>query len=373
MSDGTHIEWTDASWNPLRARREPDSHLGWACVRVSAGCTHCYAATINKRLGTGLDYTVPAMAAVSTYLDEGALVKPLSWRKPRKVFVCSMTDLFGEWVTDEQIDRVFAVMALSRQHTFQVLTKRPERMRAYLSTWDAKRVSWIIRERAWDLVCKRPSEQIQATRARLKATLDGTPESYVWPLPNVWLGTSVEDQPSADARIPELLACPAAVRGLSCEPLLGPVELGLRTEDSGLSARALTAEEAAKLRTEFEARYTGPANAGDMLELSTQDSGLSTRIEWVIVGGESGPGARPMDVSWARALVAQCREAGVAVFVKQLGARPFEVGHRTSGSTSAQLPARLLNRKGGDMTEWPADLRVREFPAAGYSRGEVRA
>jgi len=172
MSDRTHIEWTDASWNPLRARvprsmAQPlpgvTASPGWACVRVSAGCTHCYAATINHRLGTGLDYTVPAMSQVETYLDEAVLAKPLSWRKPRRIFVCSMTDLFGEWVTDEQIDQVFEVMLASPRHIFQVLTKREHRMRSYLND-------------------PRTSDRIDGEHMEF--------DPRAWPLPNVWLRIS---------------------------------------------------------------------------------------------------------------------------------------------------------------------------------------
>ena len=149
MSDGTKIQWTDASWNMIRARRKDGQPNkgdgGWACQRVSAGCQNCYAATINKRLGTGFDYDAKGIAASDIYLDEKALTQPLHWRRPRRIFVCSMTDLFGEWVPDETIDRVFAVMALSKSHAFQVLTKRPERMREYVSA-ARERIAAVIRD-----------------------------------------------------------------------------------------------------------------------------------------------------------------------------------------------------------------------------------
>jgi protein gp37 len=283
MSDGTHIEWTDASWNPLRARREPDSQLGWSCVRVSAGCTHCYAATINKRLGTRLDYTVPAMAEVVSYLDEEALLKPLSWRKPRRVFVGSMTDIFGPWVEDAWLDRIFAVMALTPQHTYQLLTKRPERMRAYVSVFGEQSIQDVTPLRAV------ADEWIDAGVPMAAWDYDGPPVRTKFPLRNVWLGTSVEDQEAADKRIPELLATPAAVRFLSCEPLLGPLELERWLHDSDCVA------------------------AGDEdppLGVCICNEPREDHISWLIVGGESGPGARPCDVGWVRDIVQQCEAAG---------------------------------------------------------------
>ena len=357
MSDGTHIEWTDATWNPLRARvlnpirteTEGQIEVGWHCERVSPGCQHCYAETINeKRFGTGLPYNRKSRDMVSVELDEKALLQPLHWRRPRKVFVCSMTDLFGEWVPDEVIDRVFAVMALSPQHTFQVLTKRPERMRAYVADRGKHGFEYSAAGRIVDVIIDDKSPAF--------SLIHGDP-SYVvkyfdwehqegepwWPLPNVGLGTSVEDQPRANERIGHLLATPAAVRFLSCEPLLGAVDLAhIDTmdpdEDPG-----------------FSALVCGPDDEGT----------IDTVIDWVIVGGESGPGARPCDIGWIRGIVGQCQAAGTAVFVKQLGAKPF--------TSNAGLPwadehpvtwYRYKDRKGGDMAEWPKDLRVREFPNA---------
>lgn len=242
-------------------------------------------------------------------LDEHALTTPLKWKKPRRVFVNSMSDLFHEGVPFEFVDRVFAVMALCPQHTFQVLTKRPERMAEYLNS--ANR-SFRIEGVGWGLI-KRPIE------------LAG------WPLPNVWLGASCENQEWADERIPHLLACPAAVRFLSCEPLLGPIDLhwlgSLCCEPSG----------EIHMRDEYPHR----ANYGPPLD-------------WIIVGGESGPGARPCDVAWIRSIVTRCRGAAVACFVKQLGSHVIRCGQRLY----------LRDPKGGDPAEWPEVLRIREFPGA---------
>ena len=306
MSDNSHIEWTDASWNPIRATRHDQDiwyPSGWHCERVSPGCQHCYAETINeKRFGTGLPYTRKSRDLVNIELDEKALTQPLHWRRPRKVFVCSMTDLFGEWVPDEVIDRVFAVMALSPQHTFQLLTKRPQRMREYV-------------------VSARPRVEAESGVGNLQP---GDLEAHLtWPLANCWLGVSAEDQAAADKRIPELLATPAAVRFISAEPLLGSVDVSLWLYRNNLIDR--------------------------------------DGLDWVIVGGESGPGARPCDIGWIRSIVGQCQAAGTACFVKQVGAKP--VGKWQPAAGKILTPERLPDRKGGNPDEWPEDLRVREFPA----------
>lgn len=298
----TTIEWTDETWNPVTG-----------CSKVSPGCKNCYAETVANRFWKGRKFT-----DVWTHADR--LDAPLHWRKPRRVFVNSMSDLFHEDVPDEFIDKVFAVMALAPQHTFQVLTKRPERMR----DWGAVRGKW---SGVWVDTDRR----LIWTEQRI-----GTLKPTQWPLRNVWLGVSVEDQQRADERIPLLLQTPAAVRFLSCEPLLGPVDIGL----------------------------TSPRS----YESDCQNDGIT----WVIIGGESGHGARPCNIAWVRSLVEQCRAAGVACFVKQLGSDPFifhpaatENGHPLDADFNQHLrdDGLLNDKKGGDPEEWPADLRVREFPA----------
>lgn len=205
MADKSAIEWTDATWNPIRARNKKNAKLGWFCTHVSEGCRNCYAEKWNERLGTGLAYKPGHNDDIDIYLDEKQLTAPLRWRtKPRQIFTLSMSDLFADFVTDEWLDRIFAVMALADRHTFQVLTKRNARMRSYL------------RDGA-----------VGARIARHWLTTAGFGKSFVLPLPNVWLGVSVENQETAAARIPDLLATPAAKRFLSCEPLLGPVDLRL--------------------------------------------------------------------------------------------------------------------------------------------------
>lgn len=326
----TGIEWTEETWNPIRASYRTEDEVGevlrtgWHCERVSPGCQHCYAETQNMArrfdLGTGLGYTRPNRDLVRIEIDEASLEKPLHWRKPRRVFVCSMTDLFGEWVTDEMLAKVWGMMSVTPHITYQILTKRPERMREWVMMLDAP------------------------CRANVEAIRRDVP-GYDWPLPNVWLVASVEDQQRADERIPILLETPAAVRGLSCEPLLGPVDL---------------------------APWVGCEICGKALPC---DCGFHKEpaLDWVIVGGESGPGARPCDLAWVRSIVAQCKAAGVAVFVKQLGSRPIEAvkvpSHRVYPSGRAAMdyrdepsPLKLRDRKGGDPAEWPEALRVREWP-----------
>jgi len=207
------------------------------------------------------------------------LDQPLRWKKPRRIFVNSMSDLFHENVTDEWLDRIFAVMALAKQHTFLVLTKRPERMRRWFTTTASGAKREVL---VWETA--------------------GRPERWPgWPLPNVWIGVSVENQQAADERIPILLATPAALRFVSCEPCLGPIDLS---------------------------RYLGAGEPGEIgngrlhnspSECPTWYDWCNCVIDWVIVGGESGPGARPMHPDWVRSLRDQCREAGVPFFFKQWG------------------------------------------------------
>jgi protein gp37 len=247
----TKIEWTEETWNPTTG-----------CDRISPGCDHCYALTMAKRLkgmgqakyqrdgdprtsGPGFGLTV----------HPDTLTKPYEWKKPRRVFVNSMSDLFHARVPLSFVQQVFEVMA-DTPHTYQVLTKRASRL---------PRIA----------------------------------DRLTWP-PNVWMGVSVENAEHT-GRIDDLRQVPAAVRFVSAEPLLGPL---------------------------------------DDLDL--------TGIAWVIVGGESEHGARPMELGWARSIIGQCHRAGTAPFVKQLGT----VWAKASGA----------DKKGGDWEHWPTDLRVREYP-----------
>lgn len=290
MAETSTIEWTDATWNPVTG-----------CTLVSEGCRHCYAAQLAAtRLKTHpsreglarLNAQGEAKFTGEVRLNEQWLDEPLRWQRPRRIFVCAHGDLFHEAVPDEWIDRVFAVMALAPRHTFQVLTKRPERMRDYMARRDNR-----------DRVPALDYAVLMACTGRWS-----TPAIDLrggWPLPNVWLGTSVEDQATADARIPALLDTPAVVRFVSAEPLLGPVSLVDR--------------DPIRLATGVDAR---PENRVYVSLLRGWGLGPHRRpgLDWVIVGGESGRNARPMHPDWARSLRDQCVDAGVPFFFKQWGA-----------------------------------------------------
>lgn len=280
----TRIEWTGETWNPV---------VG--CSVVSPGCTNCYAMKMARRLElmsatqfrhyAGLTKLVNGNAVWTGTLKlapDGIVQKPLRWTKPRTVFVNSMSDLFHDMVPDEWIDRVFAAMALTPQHTYQVLTKRPARMRRYFD--DASAVS------RQSLVAAMAGRLVEDGDTALHVISTGP-----WPLPNVWLGVSAERQQEADARIPDLLNTPAAVRFVSAEPLLGPIDF----DDYHLH---------------------------------------SPKLDWIIVGGESGTDARPMHPDWARSIRDQCETAGTPFFFKQWGAwAPGENVTRTGKKHSGRL------------------------------------
>lgn len=323
------IEWTGETWNAI---------VG--CSVVSPGCTNCYAMRMASRLeamaGDGLDdngYAVRGKGPLDHYrgltrpsragpvwtgkvaLSEDALLKPLKRRKPTTYFVNSMSDLFHEDVPDEWILRVLDVIRRASydggsnigtidhgegEHTFQCLTKRSARMLSVMSRlrWDGNRLHLLEKNDG---------------RARVL-------------LRNLWLGVSCEDQRRADERIPDLLATPAAVRFVSAEPLLGPVHIAKFLACTG------------------------------MPDCEVCEAG-GRRLDWIIVGGESGPRAREFKLGWASDIVRQCLQAGVAVFVKQIGSRP------TYCRDGIELPVSIRDRKGGDMSEWPDDLCVRQMPS----------
>lgn len=288
MGDRSRIDWTEATWNPVTG-----------CDEVSPGCDHCYAKTLAERFrGTPGHYFENGF---DVQLRPERLEQPIRWKRPRAIFVNSMSDLFHKDVLDEYIARVFAVMALAPQHTFQVLTKRHGRMRSLLSSptfyESVDRAVEQLATAPGSLVGRTERDTIQRRAAKWMPLLAR------WPLPNVWLGVSVEDQARANLRIPALLDTPAAVRFLSCEPLLGPIDLR---------------EPLAKSRPDFD---------GDRLY-------VRDRLHWVIAGGESGRGARPMDTIWARDLRDQCSAAGIPFFFKQWGehdATGNRVGKKAAG------------------------------------------
>jgi protein gp37 len=287
MATNTSIEWADKTWSPI---------IG--CDRVSPGCDNCYAiGTARIREGNPHPQIAAAFAGTTERTEAGIdwsgkvnllddrLTQPLRWRKPARVFVNSMSDLFHADVPDEFIAHVFAVMALTPQHTYQVLTKRHARMRSLLSSRDF--LALVDDQR----------EQVQPGCG-----------DFAWPLPNVWLGVSVENQKWADIRIPALLETPAAVRFLSCEPLLGPVDL-FAGDHSGHERDFDGNDDYVCLDCSTDERHV-PWRVIDRTGLG---------IDWVIVGGESGPKARAMHPDWARSLRDQCATADVPLFFKQWG------------------------------------------------------
>ncbi len=371
----TGISWTDSTWSPLRAKIKPDAleiatrkgyaslvqiltatkpngelrsppgKVGHHCEHASDGCKNCYSETNNGRClpanGTGLPFDRRSRDLTDMFLDEKILQWPLKWKKGRRIFVESQSDLFGEFVPDELVDRVFAVMCRCVQgHTFQLLTKRAGRMREYMMG-------------AMPRVTK-----------LLEADLGEFPDGIVWPPRHVHLGVSVEDQQRADERIPLLLQTPATVRWVSYEPALGPVNFN---GFLGAYSKSPCGEHA---RFELEC-----------VKCAMQPVKTWPKLDWGVHGGESGTGARPNDIEWARSFVAQFAAAMVPAFVKQLGARPLDGRKdcprckgfavladdtdcpRQCGSNgTVERPLKLKNRSGADMEEWPADLRVRQFP-----------
>ena len=331
------IEWTDTTWNPVTG-----------CTKISPGCAHCYAERMAKRLAGRYGY--PADEPFRVTLHPDRLEQPLHFRGPRMIFVCSMGDLFHVDVPFDFIDRVFAVMALCPQHIFQVLTKRPERMAEYLNRFSLR----TLRSRWAQTIEEQWPE-------RGAATAYGLREHGAEPLPNVWLGTSIENQKAADERIPHLLGCPAAVRFLSAEPLLGPIfidEFHFYDEYEECLTCG-TAQYAIK-----EAPVCGCETDPDMAEiegtaLANWKHKTEQLLHWLILGGESGPGARPCDVQWISDLLDQCAAAGVPAFVKQLGAHVIDSADEEFGP-DFRIP--LKSAKGGDPAEWPERLRVRQWP-----------
>ncbi len=300
----TSIEWAEYTWNPVTG-----------CDKVSPGCDNCYAEGIAHRFAG----TPQFPNGFGVTLRPERLGEPLRWRKPRRVFVNSMSDLFHADVPDEFIAKVFGVMAHAEQHTFQVLTKRPGRMRSLLRS-DAFR----------ELVFKTVDIELPDVM------------SADWPLPNVWLGVSAEDQKWADVRIPVLLDTPAAVRFLSAEPLLGPIDLHGQLDESGHHRPRLTYWLTGRPGW-GEPELAGPNG------IPMRSFVIGPKLDWVIVGGESGRGARPMHPDWVRTLRDQCTESGVAFLFKQWGEwMPNGAWRRDTGRPAANPREHIFDEGGRD-------------------------
>lgn len=293
MSDKSSIEWTEATWSPVTG-----------CTKVSDGCTHCYIDRTPPFRMTGRKFdgdTVGSTTGVKLHSDRLGI--PQRWRKPRRIFVCSLADLFQDEVPTRFIADVFAVMSIADRHTYQVLTKRHARMRALLGSLEF----WIAVD--------------DARAVRRHGPLAGSGPVV---LPNVWLGVSVENQQWADTRIPALLETPAAVRWLSCEPLLGAVSLSkfLHWRPIGENFRDVP------MPPDFAEACGLPA------------------LHWVVAGGESGLRSRAMLMDWPRSLRDQCAAASVPFFFKQWGGRtPKANGRELDGRTWDEYPVSLPERE----------------------------
>lgn len=297
MGDKTRIGWTESTWNPVTG-----------CTKVSDGCTNCYAETFAERW-RGIPGHIYE-GGFDLQLRPARLEEPLAWRRPRRVFVNSMSDLFHDQIPDDYIAKVFAVMACTPRHTYQLLTKRHGRMRSWLNN---------------DLMRLKVYNEAHALAHRMPSFPDA---SVPWPLPNLWVGVSVEDQHWADIRIPALIDTPAAVRWLSMEPLLGHVDIANWLD-----------------RMEYVGRGDADGVVGNQPATA---SIYRPSIGWVVVGGESGHGARYMHPDWALAIRFLCADLRVPFFFKQAGnllAREWGMGG-----------------KGEDWDSLPVDLAVREYP-----------
>jgi protein gp37 len=291
MSAKTSIEWTDATWTPIRAKFS--ERVGWHCERVSEGCRNCYAERQNRRFGTGLDFKPGERERAGLFLDEKKLLEPLRWKKPRKIFAGSTTDLFADFVPDEWLDKIFAVAAQCPQHIIQILTKRIARARAYFTQAIGRdgTIQMTCRDNGFNI-----EREMRIREAAGRFTVPRNADPIKFPLPNVWLLTSAEDQKTFDERIIHLVDTPAAVRGVSLEPLLGPIDMSGKYLASKCNGRYPFPELSQKFRTRY-------------IDL----------IDQVIVGGESGPHARLTHPQWVRSLRDQCKDAGVAFYFKGWG------------------------------------------------------
>ncbi|PZQ82688.1 MAG: phage Gp37/Gp68 family protein [Ancylobacter novellus] len=355
MADRTGIEWTDATWNPI---------VG--CSVVSPGCTNCYAMKMAARIEAmqpGAHYAGTTQAgkagAVWTgklaLAPDSILTQPLRWRRPRRIFVNSMGDLFHEDVPDAWIDRVFAIMALTPQHTYQVLTKRSARMREYLTA--PGRYERVYEEifggSEWPPLPK-GMDTVAASDNLSALLLQGH-------LPNVWLGVSTEDQPRADERVPDLLATPAAIRFVSAEPLLGPIDYRSIRRYNPTGAPWIDALRGLVTRGDYLARSPSECS----FNTSTRFPGELPKLDLVIVGGENGP--RPMNPDWARSLRDRCAAADTAFFFKQWGSWApgewtFDLDdHLHFTPDDDAVPVSRLNLAGADKRMiWSAQNRTPE-------------
>jgi protein gp37 len=343
-TSASKIQWTDKTLNPTRG-----------CSIISDGCRFCYAQRQAYRFsGPGQPYeglvrmtsAGPKWTGKIRLVPE-ALEEPLRWRKPARIFIDSMSDLFHEDVPFGFVDQMMAVIALTPRHSYQLLTKRPDRMLDYFSDKLFAKADTAASRLSAASYRTFLSEEADCQTANSINGVLGKGHNVGWPMRNLWIGTSVENQATADDRIPLLLQTPAAVRFLSCEPLLECLDLA-----AALSDQVPTKEQVDGPHGLHYLRHGAPG------------------VDWVIAGGESGPGARPCGLEWIRDIARQCEAAHVPCFVKQLGSRPLvkeadppSYPPRRSEHSSRAQYLTLRDKKGGDPSEWPGAF-PREFPDA---------
>jgi protein gp37 len=332
MSDKTKIEWTDATWNPIRG-----------CSRVSEGCRNCYAEGVAARFsgtdkyGKPLPYDGLAERVVKpdgttearwtgkvVYAGDDVLMQPLKWKKPRRIFINSMSDLFHESVSDDVRDKVFAIVYFVYNHTYQLLTKRPDNMLEYMS--DPTLPNRIYQ--AAILLTTGLKDNRDNWRPDYATGIKKRPNIQL-PLKNLHLGVSVENQATANERIPLLLQTPAAVRFVSAEPLLGAIEFTDLDTNNEACMNALKPvtwqyifDNHWKNTAEEHSIYSDMDCMVDCYDLSSppdMNALVNTTLDWIIVGGESGKNARPMNPAWVRSIRDQCQDANVPFFFKQWG------------------------------------------------------
>lgn len=293
------IEWTQHTWNPITG-----------CTKISAGCQNCYAENIAKRFGGKDGFKVA--------LHPEKLVMPLSRKKPTTYFVCSMGDLFHDDVPFDFIDEIFVTIALTPHHTYQILTKRPDRMREYFSSFDLTKLEKIAQ------IMLMRNKECGSYQNILWPSKEEAPKLNNFPLENVWLGVTAENQKEANHRIPILLSTPAALRFVSIEPMLEAINLEM----------IIDAKSNDRFRTVYSA-LSGKKTLWDTTNLLAE--GKIEKLDWVICGGESGQRARSLNPLWIKNLQEQCSQAKVPFFFKQWGeftckdGEMFRVGKKQAG------------------------------------------
>lgn len=370
----TSIQWTEFTNNPFRARAVGstltkggyDSGVGHYCEKIGPDCKNCYSSDMQPRFGLPV-FQEQRGGAIETFIDGDKLAAVIRRKKPAKIFWCDMTDMFGEWIPNEWIAACFGVMAATPQHTHQVLTKRAARLPEWFAWVEERQDAGSGRWNTAAEVCRSYALDVHPWRAPDGSMPPGPGRELLgydrrWPLPNVHVGVSVGNQETADQRIPRLLEplVKAAVRWVSYEPAIGPVDFD-RIDATKAGWRSVNGFPEPTAISAFGEWQEAPMRAR-----------LQNGIDWVVCGGESGDKARPFELAWARSVRDQCAAADVPFFMKQLGACARVVpGAQHQGARTKMhvvglretFAYRFKDSHGGDPSEWPEDLRVRQWPA----------